>query len=347
NHIKHSSSSWIFLAFLLLSACVPGKARETSTPTVLPPTATLAPTATRTATAAATATAVLVTSSPQPILYVEPPALDLAAESAVLIDSRTGDVLFEKNAHQRMFPASTTKVMTALLALEYFDPDEMIWVGDEVNLAWTTFRLDAQKAGLLYSQEISMKELLYGLMLVSGSDAAFVIAANVARRESDDPFLPLGPAIERFCELMNQRARELGALESNFTSPDGYQDPNHYSSAYDLALIARAAMQDARFREIVGAAFYRPGESVSNTGTFSQVWTNTNRLLDQNDEHYYAPATGIKTGTTDEAGYCLISSADLDGQTYIAVALNSTQEGVWSDSTAMLEFARKDHSDQE
>ncbi len=285
-----------------------------------------------------------MTPSQQPVAYLEPDTLGLAAQSAVLIDAQSGRVLYEKNAHQRMFPASTTKMMTALLALEYFDLDEVIWVGEEVNLAWTTFRLDAQKAGLLYSQEISMQELLYGLMLVSGSDAAFVIAVNVARRESGDAFLPIDQAVERFCGLMNARARELGALETNFTSPDGYQDSNHYSTAYDLALIARAAMQDDRFQTIVGATFYRPAGSQTDTGIFTQAWTNTNRLLDREDAAFYAPATGIKTGTTEEAGYCLVSAAEFDRASAIAVVLDSTQEGVWSDSVSLLEYARVEPS---
>ncbi|GAP14096.1 D-alanyl-D-alanine carboxypeptidase [Longilinea arvoryzae] len=343
---KRHAFRCLFLVVFFLSACSPANfgagIPSTVKRTMVTPTLTDTPTSAPSATPTPTPEPVPPTA--QPVVYLEQDPLALAAQSAILIDAQSGTVLYEKAAHRRMFPASTTKIMTALLALEYFDRDEVIWVGDEVNLAWTKFRLDAQKAGLLYSQEIGMEDLIYGLMLVSGSDAAFVIAVNVARRESGDAFMPIDQAVERFCGLMNERARELGALDTNFTSPDGYQDSNHYSTAYDLALIARAAMQDDRFRKIVDVAYYRPAGSETDTGTFSQAWSNTNRLLDREDAVFYAPATGIKTGTTDEAGHCLVSSAEFDGAGAIAVVLDSTAEGVWSDSVSLLEYARESSS---
>ncbi len=333
----------LFLSVLCLNACNSVNLSPAITPTahLATVTPTLTETPIREPSPTPTPTPEPASLTSQPVVYLEPDPLGLSAQSAILIDAQSGVALYEKDAHRRMFPASTTKIMTALLALEYFDLEEVIWVGDEVNLAWTQFRLDAQKAGLLYSQEISMEDLLFGLMLVSGSDAAFVIAVNVARRESGDAFLPIDQAVKRFCGMMNERARELGAVETNFTSPDGYQDPNHYSTAYDLALIARAAMQDDRFRKIVGAAFYRPAVSQTDTRSFTQSWTNTNRLLDREDTAFYTPATGIKTGTTPEAGYCLVSAAEFEGASAIAVVLDSTQEGVWSDSVSLLEYARE------
>lgn len=326
------------LMLLFLAACQTTSAHPAVSAT--PATPSVTPTGTNSPAPPPTLIPASATPDLSAIRY-EQSGLALAAQSAVLIDAQSGEALLEKDPHRLLYPASTTKIMTALLALEYFEPDEMLWVGDEVNLAWTRFRLDAQKAGLLYGQEISMRELLYGLMLASGSDAAFVIAANVARRERQDDWLPVDQAIVRFCELMNQRAREIGALDTNFTSPDGFQDSNHFSSAYDLAVIAREAMQNPLFREIVRSETYQPAEHDAQNGVFSVFWRNTNRLLDPADADYYAAANGIKTGTTTEAGYCLVSSAEFDGQTYIAVALNSTQEGVWSDSVALLEYARE------
>lgn len=249
--------------------------------------------------------------------------------------------MYGNNAHQKMYPASTTKIMTAVLALEYFPPDEVIRVGDEANLTWTADRLDAQKAGLYYGQELTMKELLYGLLLVSGSDAAFTIAVNVAKRESDNDRLSDDQALTHFTELMNQKARFIGAVETNFTSPDGMQDVNHYSTAFDLALIAKYAMQDAHFREILATPIYSTAETVTSSGgIYSRTWENTNRLIQPNDEQYYALANGIKTGTTFEAGHCLISSAMVQDNLVIAVVLNSTQDGVWSDSKKLLDYAQ-------
>jgi D-alanyl-D-alanine carboxypeptidase (penicillin-binding protein 5/6) len=270
----------------------------------------------------------------------QPTPDNLDARSAVLIDAQSGGVLSEKRAVQKMYPASTTKIMTALLALEYFKPDEWITVGDEINLAWTGSRLDAQKAGLEYGQELTMKELLYGLLLPSGSDAAFVVAVNVARRESGDDFMPIDQAVEHFSYLMNARARELGAVDTNFVNPDGYHDPHHYSTAYDLALIARQAMQESQFRKIVSTSLYKALEVSDAGGNAGKYWANTNRLIDRQDEQYYPAANGIKTGTTPEAGYCLISSAMFGQKLAIAVVLDSTQEGVWSDSVTLLDYAK-------
>jgi D-alanyl-D-alanine carboxypeptidase (penicillin-binding protein 5/6) len=274
---------------------------------------------------------------------LELPSLDLQAESAVLFDVETGAVLYAKNAHQKMYPASTTKIMTAALALDYMKTDEIIRVGDEVNLTWTSDRMDAQKAGLYYGQELTVNELLYGLLLASGSDAAFTIAVNVAKRESGNDFLTDEQALALFSVLMNQKAKFIGAVETNFINPDGIHDPNHYSTAYDLALIAKYAMQDPHFREIVMTPNYTTAQTVTNTGErYSRSWENTNRLIQPQDEQYYALANGIKTGTTAEAGHCLISSAMLGDNLVIAVILNSTQQRVWSDSVTLLEYAR-DH----
>ena len=138
---------------------------------------------------------------------------------------------------------------------------------------------------------------------------------------------------------MNQKAKSIGAVETNFTSPDGIQDPSHYSTAYDLAFIAQYAMQDPQFREIVAAPTYT-AQIVNQDGEWnSRTWENTNHLILPQNEHYYAPANGIKTGTTIEAGHCLISSAMDGGHLVIAVVLNSTQEEVWSDSVTLLEYA--------
>jgi D-alanyl-D-alanine carboxypeptidase (penicillin-binding protein 5/6) len=264
----------------------------------------------------------------------------LHAQSAILFDAATGEVLYEKNAHEKMYPASTTKIMTAILALDYFKLDEIIRVGDEANLTWTSDRLAAQKAGLYYGQELTMNELLYGLLLASGSDAAFTVAVNVARRERGNDFLTDDQALIHFSALMNQKAKSIGAVETYFVNPDGMQDSQHYSTAYDLALIATYAMQDPRFREIVATPVYTTAQTVTSSGgIYSRSWENTNRLIQSQDEQYYAPANGIKTGTTSEAGHCLVSSAMVGDNLVIAVVLNSTQERVWSDSVTLLEYA--------
>lgn len=335
----------ILLVLLFLSSCNPAGPAVAETPTLLSPTMTAGQTSTPVATSTPVNTSTPVpetaASNDSSTTGLTQPTIDLAAQSAVVMDAATGDILYEKNAHQRMFPASTTKMMTALLALEYFSLDEIIRVGEESNLAWTQDRMNAQKAGLFYGQELAMKELLYGLMLTSGSDAAFTIAANVARVERGEMFMDDEQALAHFADLMNRKASAIGAVETNFTNPDGMQDPNHYTSASDLALIAQYAMQDPRFRELVATTAYQTAETVTRTGDIiSRFWENTNRLIQPQDEHYYASANGIKTGTTAEAGFCLVSSASFGDTLVIAVVLGSTEEGVWTDSIRLLEFAK-------
>lgn len=334
------------LIMLFFAGCVPTQPVTVQTPVVIQPplevTPTGAPTSTSSPAAAITMDSPIrpTTLAPGTGAPPELPTLDLQAQSAVLFDANTGELLYAKNAHQKMYPASTTKIMTAALALEYIQPGEIIRVGDEVNLTWTSDRLDAQKAGLYYGQELTMKELLYGLLLASGSDSAFTLAYNVALRESGNDFLEIDQAVSHFSALMNQKARSIGAVQTNFTNPDGMHDSNHYSTAYDLALIAQYAMLDPRFREIVATTIYTTEETVTSSGgIFSRSWENTNRLIQPQDEHYYALANGIKTGTTSEAGYCLISSTMVGDNLVIAVVLNSTQEGVWADSVTLLEHA--------
>lgn len=333
--------STILLALLFLGGCNSTSHIMTETPTVNYPTFM----AVQTSTPVNTSTPQVASATPQdpPIISTEQPPLDLEAQSAILMDAMTGTVLYEKRAHQRMYPASTTKIMTALLALEYFHPDELIRVGEEANLTWASERLDAQKAGLYYGQELTMRELLYGLLLASGSDAAFTIAVNVARRESSEGLWDDDQAIAYFATLMNKQSVSIGAVETNFTNPDGFQDPNHYSTAYDLALITQHAMQDPLFREIVATTVYTTAESVTSAGgTYSRSWENTNRLIQPQDEQYYAPANGVKTGTTPEAGHCLVASAMVGNNLVIVVVLGSTQEGVWSDSVTLLDYAKED-----
>ena len=338
----------VLLAFCLapcLASCSISINENQPEVTAEPPTATRLPSETSlpsiTATSSITPTIdVPATVQVLNVLY-EQSNLDLQAESALLMDAQTGQVFLEKNARQRMFPASTTKIMTALLALEYLDMEETLMVGEEVNQAWTKLRINAQKAGLEYGQEISVKDLLHGMLLMSGSDAAFVLAYQTAQRESGGMYMDVNQAITHFSELMNAMAQELGAFDTHFVNPDGFQDPEHYSTAYDLAMIARAAMQNRDFRSIVETPTYLSAELEFVNGTYPLRWDTTNRLLDVNDMHYYAPANGIKTGTTEEAGYCLVSSAVFDERLVIAVVLNSGVENVWTDSISLLEYARQ------
>ncbi|MFV2047762.1 D-alanyl-D-alanine carboxypeptidase family protein [Metabacillus sp. YM-086] len=247
----------------------------------------------------------------------------IRADAAILIDKANSEVLFAKNDRKKRYPASTTKIMTALLAIENGNLDERIIVGNEVNLK----EEGESTAWLREGQTLTLRELLAGLMLPSGNDAARTIAINIAQQHSASSFVSEQSAIDYFTMLMNEKAKELGAMETNFMNPHGLHHPNHYSTAHDLAIIARAAMNDDRFENLV---------SQKKFSDPTLTYESTNKLIDPSSPFYYKSANGVKTGYTSEAGYCLVSSAEQNGRELIAVILNSTKESVWNDSIVLL-----------
>lgn len=258
-----------------------------------------------------------------------PPAVD--AEAAILIEHRTGKILFQKNADKQMYPASTTKILTALLAIEKGRLDDIITVGIEAMMV----PVGSSIAGLSVGDQISLGDLVYGLMLPSGNDAAYSIAVYLGRRHLADPDLSAPEALRVFAELMNQRAQELGAVSSNFSVPDGFHANDHYTTAHDLALIAQAAMNQEFFRLVVGTGRHVPESWI---GPNSRPWGNTNQLVRTNDKFFYPQATGLKTGYTRQASFCLAASGSNEELDLIAVVLNTSREGRWTDSTKLLEF---------
>lgn len=259
-----------------------------------------------------------------------PPAPpDLEALAGILIDRDSGAILYAKNAGYRLYPASTTKILTALLALENGALDEQITIGPEVSL----IPADASRAGLRIGDRLTLKDLLYGLMLPSGSDAAYVLAVHIGGNGQQTS---VSEAMANFAEMMNRRAAALGALDSHFVNPDGFHHPDHYSTPYDMALIAREAMKNPVFREVVAAPGYSPRGQLASPANVK--WENTNKLLHSKSPYYMPEADGIKTGTTRQAGYCLISSASRADQNLIAVVLRSNEADLYKDSRSFLEF---------
>jgi len=228
----------------------------------------------------------------------------ITAHAAIVIDNVTGTVLYSKNPHQTRAPASTTKILTALLALEKGGLDEIVSVSRYA--AGTT----GSTARLYTGQKIRMIDLLHGLLLSSGNDAAVAVAEHIAGSE------------DAFVRLMNARAAELGALNTRFQNPHGLDKPGHFSTAYDLALLARLALLYPTFAEIVAKQTY---------SSESGAWTNTNKLL-----WSYEGIEGIKTGTTGQAGYCLVATATQNGMQLITVVLGSTDR--WSDTRKLLDY---------
>ena len=237
------------------------------------------------------------------LLYTGPVrALEVSARSAVLLDGE--EVLWEKNADEKSLIASTTKIMTALVVLEQADLEEMVQVDPAaVGVEGSSMYL---KAG----EELTVRDLLHGLMLSSGNDAAVALAIHVAG------------SVEAFADLMNEKAAELGLKDAHFANPNGLDDEGNYATARSLGLLASAAMEREDFRDIVSARTYTcAGHSM----------TNHNKLLWQ-----YPGAEGVKTGFTKHAGRILVGSAQRDGRRLVSVTINAPDD--WNDHRAMLDY---------
>ncbi len=230
---------------------------------------------------------------------------ELSAVSAVLMDAESGRVLFERNAHERRAIASITKLMTALIAAESgHDFSENVTIRPE----WTG--IEGSSIYLRAGETVTFETLLYGLLLNSGNDAAAAVAAHCAG------------SVDVFVERMNQRARTLGMQNTHFTNPSGLSEESHYSTAYDMALLARACSENDMVSRIAATKSIQFG---------TRIFTNHNKLLWR-----YVGCTGMKTGFTEAAGRTLVSSAQRDGQTLIAVTLNAPDD--WNDHAALLDY---------
>lgn len=253
----------------------------------------------------------------------------LEGQAVLIMDKTSGEILFSDHANQKMYPASTTKILTALLLLEKSDPDALVTVGDEVLLRTP----DESSAGLVPGETMTVRDLAAAMMLPSGNDAARTAAAYVTRLETGESRSP-EQAIAYFAEIMNEKARGLGAKHSHFTNPHGLHDPGHYTTASDIALIAREAMKNEEFSAIVGEAVY----SAADEDEGIHIFQNRNQLLNDTGEWYFQGANGVKTGYTEKAGYCLVGSAARDGKELITVVLHSSEQGVWSDTIKLLDY---------
>lgn len=255
------------------------------------------------------------------LILAQPLKVDISAASAVLINGETGEVIFEKNAHKACFPASTTKVATALFALSQKGGslDERIVASAEAvgcvapqvrRTKHPSHRLEfgGTHMGIKVGEELSYRDLLYGMMLISGNDAANVIAEYVAG------------SVPAFMEKMNQFLRGHGLRETHFSNPHGLPCKQHRTSAYDLAQMARLGMKIPAFREIVGSVRYTKRASNKQQET---VFVQHNALLRQGP-HFYPKAIGVKTGYTVSAGQNLVAAAEDQNRFLIAVVLGCT-----------------------
>lgn len=239
---------------------------------------------------------------------------NISSPAALLMDLRSGKLLYEKNINKKMYPASLTKVMTAIITLEKCDLNEIATVSYDAVMSLSSGYVTAN---LQIGEELTVEQLLYVLMVGSSNDAAIVLAEHISG------------SVEDFSKLMNEKAKELGCTNTNFVNPNGAHDENHYSTAHDLALIAKYALQNETFRTLVSTTSYKL-PTTNKYDKEDRLFTTTNALLIVNnntraDNYYYKYATGVKTGFTTPAKNCLIASANKDGLELLTVVLGADQ----------------------
>lgn len=249
------------------------------------------------------------------------------AAAFALFDVDNGSIVSQHNIYDRKYPASTTKILTCLLAIENGDLDDIVTVPDEAMIDVA----GSSSADLKAGDQLTLKDLLYGLMLPSGNDAAVAIACHI----SGDT--------ESFAELMNERARELGATGSNFINPNGLPDENHYTTVYDMYLIFNEAVKHQEFQDIAGSTEYSC--TISNPSDTEETernvtWTSSNAFL--NGRFSFADGMEIlcgKTGHTNAAGFCLVlGEADASGHRYISIIMDSpVYEGMYTSMRSLVE----------
>ncbi len=232
------------------------------------------------------------------------------AAAAVLIETGANTVIYEKNAHKRLPMASTTKIMTALCAIENADPNMTVTVDDRA------VGVEGSSIYLAHGEKMTLRELIYGLMLHSGNDAAVAIACAVSGGTED------------FAKLMNETAARIGAADTHFENPNGLDSEEHYTTAYDLAVITSYALKNREFAKVVST--YEINISGGDRG-YDRKLKNHNKLL-----RLYDGCTGVKTGFTKRCGRCLVSSAKRGGTELVAVTLNDGND--WQDHAAMLDY---------
>lgn len=252
--------------------------------------------------------ALLITTS---IVFASANYPNVTAKSAIVMDAATGKVLYSKDAEARRYPASTTKMMSLIVALEHGNLDDVITTS--ANASST----EGSSLWLTQGEQMKMIDMLYGIMLISGNDATVAVAEHIAG------------SVEKFAKLMTEKAHAIGAKDTNFTNSSGLPDTNHFTTAHDLARIAAYGYKNPLFTQIVSTEHKLLPPTVKGD---NRDLYNENRML-----WFYEGGNGVKTGYTDAAGRCLVSGAKRNNIQLIAVVLDS--ETMWDDSKSLLDFA--------
>lgn len=250
------------------------------------------------------------------ITVVKGDEVDLAknAKSAILIEASTGEIMWEKNAHEKLAPASMTKMMSMLLVVESIDKGNLKW-DQMITVSENASKMGGSQILLETGEQMSVEDLFKGVAVASGNDA--VVALGEA----------IGGSEEMFVKMMNDRAKELGLTETNFKNPHGLDEENHYSSAHDMAMIGKELVKHKKVLEYTGIY-----EDYLRKGTSKEFWlVNTNKLV-----RFFKGVDGLKTGYTDTAGYCLTATIEKDGMRLISVVMGEPEATTRSSETTGL-----------
>ncbi len=245
-----------------------------------------------------------------PTQATDPNPYNLSAKQYFVYDSNAQRFLaINCDENARVYPASITKLFSAFVALQHLDADTVITAGDELSL----IAEDSSIAYIQKGQRLTAAMLVEGMLLPSGNDAAYILAAAAAREASGKPDMPPQEAIAYFVGLMNKTAKSVGLTASHFSNPDGYHADDHYTSCHDLSIIARLALGNQTIRSYTALK----QDSVKYASGETNSWHNTNYLIQPDSPYYRSAAIGLKTGFTDEAGNCLLSAFRENGRTLI------------------------------
>ncbi len=250
--------------------------------------------------------------------------LSINAKSALIVERNTGKVIYEKDSNTQNYPASVTKILTAIIVIENCKLTDKVTVSKE---AISQVPSEYIVVPLVPGEEITVEDLLYALMLKSANDAAYALAEHV------------GGSVEGFADIMNKKANEIGCKNSHFVNPNGIHNNDHYTSAYDLYLISNYAMKNETFAKIVSTYQYTL-HSTNKHPSSNSVMTNTNQFINPGSGFYNKIVKGIKTGTTNQAGNCLITDSEKDGLEFITVVLGAdTSNSKFSETKKMIDYS--------
>lgn len=254
------------------------------------------------------------------------PDFQIYSSGSVLMDASTGKVLIQKDMNKQLYPASTTKILTAIIAIEKLDLSSTLTASRSAVMSIPS---GYSNAGIKVGESLNVNDLLEMFLIHSANEVGYIFAEEISGN------------IENFANLMNQKATELGCINTHFTNPSGIHDINHYSTAYDMAIIARYCMKNETFRNIVNKKSCK--FSATDLYPEERYFKNTNSLLDPSNRYYYEYAIGIKTGFTTQAKNCLIAGAQKNGIELIAVMLGAEatengQSGRYIDAKNLFDF---------